>query len=97
MSMNATVQVRMDAELKTQVEALYRDLGTTFSEAVRIFAQQSLREGGMPFLPAKKTWEELTKEEIAARLSVAEGDIAQGRLLSQEELDSRITERLRHG
>ena len=49
MAMESTFQVRMDSEIKTRVEALYRDLGTSFAEAVRIFAQQSLRDGGMPF------------------------------------------------
>ena len=64
MAMDATCQIRMDGELKTQVEALYRDLGTSFAEAVRIFAQQSVREGRMPFRPSLKTWDELTAEEI---------------------------------
>ncbi|MCR4842262.1 MAG: type II toxin-antitoxin system RelB/DinJ family antitoxin [Eubacterium sp.] len=50
MAKEATLQVRMDAELKAEVEALYKELGTTFTEAVRIFAAQSIRENGMPFL-----------------------------------------------
>jgi len=49
MSKEATLQVRMDAELKEQVEELYRNLGTSFTEAVRIFAKQSLIENGIPF------------------------------------------------
>ena len=51
MAMKSTFQVRMDSDLKSQVEALYRNLGTSFAEAVRIFAQQSLREGECPFGP----------------------------------------------
>lgn len=46
----ATVQVRMDAELKQQVEELYRSMGTSFAEAVRIFARQSIEENAMPFV-----------------------------------------------
>ena len=42
MAMDATCQIRMDSDLKAQVEELYRNLGTSFSEAVRIFAQQSV-------------------------------------------------------
>ena len=49
MAMDATLQIRMNSDLKAEVEELYRNLGTSFAEAVRIFAQQSLREGGMPF------------------------------------------------
>ena len=97
MSMDATVQVRMNGELKAQVEELYRSLGTSFAEAVRIFAQQSIREGGMPFRPALKPWDELTREEIHAKLSKSEADIASGRVCSQAELDSRMRERFAHG
>ncbi len=52
----ATLQVRMDAALKTQAEELFRELGTSFAEAVRIFARQSIADGAMPFvirLPAE--------------------------------------------
>ena len=48
MPKEATVQIRMDPDMKEKVEALYSRMGTTFSEAVRIFAAQSLLVGGMP-------------------------------------------------
>lgn len=50
MAKEATLQVRMDAELKEQVEALYKRMGTSFSEAVRIFARQSIQDKAMPFV-----------------------------------------------
>ena len=59
MAKEATLQVRMDSTLKEQVELLYKTLGTSFAEAVRIFAQQSVAENGMPFkvqLPKKNTF-----------------------------------------
>ena len=49
MAKEATLQVRMDAELKEQVEALYKAMGSSFAEAVRIFAKQSVAEQAMPF------------------------------------------------
>ena len=49
MSKQATLQVRMDGELKAEVESLYKRLGTSFAEAVRIFARQSITEGALPF------------------------------------------------
>ena len=42
MAMDATLQVRMDSQIKNNVEELYHDLGTSFAEAVRIFAQQTI-------------------------------------------------------
>ena len=97
MAMESTFQVRMDSELKARVEALYRDLGTSFAEAVRIFARQSLRDGGMPFRPTLKTWDEMTAQEIAAKLAKSEADICEGRVFSQEDVDARMKERLAHG
>lgn len=89
MAMDATFQIRMNSELKSEVESLYRSLGTSFAEAVRIFAQQSLREGGMPFTPSLKTWDELSQDEINAKLRKSAADIASGRTLSQDTLDAK--------
>ena len=97
MAMESTFQVRMDSELKAQVEALYRSLGTSFAEAVRIFAQQSLRDGGMPFRPTLKTWDEMPAQEISAKLAKSEADTREGRVFSQEDVDVRMKERLAHG
>lgn len=49
MAKESTLQVRMDSELKEQAELLYKQLGTSFAEAVRIFARQSVEDGAMPF------------------------------------------------
>lgn len=49
MAKEATLQVRMDSELKEQAELLYQQLGTSFAEAVRIFARQSVSDRAMPF------------------------------------------------
>ena len=56
MARDSLFQVRMDSEIKRAVEELYSSMGTSFAEAVRIFATQSLIAGGMPFqikAPAK--------------------------------------------
>lgn len=44
MAKEAILQVRMDSEIKEQAELLYKQLGTSFAEAVRIFAKQSIEE-----------------------------------------------------
>ena len=97
MAMDATVQIRMNGEPKAQVEELYRSLGTSFAEAVRMFAQQSLREGGLPFRPTLKAWDEMTTQEIHEKLVRSDQDIVEGRLYTQEDLDLRMKERFSHG
>ncbi len=97
MAMDATLQIRMNSDLKAEVEELYRNLGTSFAEAVRIFAQQSLQEGGMPFRPTLKAWEDMTAQEVDAKLLRSEADIAAGRVYSQDELDRRMKGQFAHG
>ena len=43
------LEIKMDSDLKEQAEKLYEQMGTTFAEAIRIFAKQSVREKAMPF------------------------------------------------
>ncbi|MBR2207738.1 MAG: type II toxin-antitoxin system RelB/DinJ family antitoxin [Synergistaceae bacterium] len=50
MSEEAVMQVRIDADLKMQAENLYRKMGISFAEAVRLFAKQSVIENAMPFV-----------------------------------------------
>ena len=87
--MESTLQVLMDSALKSEVEALYKSHGICSEEAVRIFAQHSIRDGGMPFTPSLKTWDGLTQAEIDA-------DVAAGRVISQEQLDAEMRERFEH-
>ena len=49
MANDAVLQVRIDSRVKSEVEQLYREMGTTFSEAVRMFARQSLVQRKLPF------------------------------------------------
>ena len=66
MSGNTTnISIRMDAELKSQADALFAELGMNLSTAFNIFVRQSLREGGIPF--AVKL-DQPNKETIAAML-----------------------------
>lgn len=47
--MESVVQIRMDTEIKNAAEKLYKELGTSFAEAVRIFAKKSIDEQALPF------------------------------------------------
>lgn len=51
MAKDAVLQIRIDSELKEKVEALYENIGLSFSDAVRMFAVQSLVSNGLPFTP----------------------------------------------
>ena len=45
---STVMQFRMDTELKNDAETLFRELGTSFAEALRIFARQCVLTRSMP-------------------------------------------------
>ena len=45
---STVMQFRMDKELKQEAETLFRELGTSFAEALRIFARQCVLTRSMP-------------------------------------------------
>ena len=51
MAKDTILQVRVDAETKGAAEDLYKHMGISLSEAVRMFIAQSLIENQMPFHP----------------------------------------------
>ena len=55
MPKDVTLQVRMDAQLKQEAEELFRSIGTSFAEAVRMFARQSVLEQRIPFVVGEPT------------------------------------------
>jgi DNA-damage-inducible protein J len=46
---NNTIQTRVPATLKQDAEALFAGMGLKLSTAIRMFLQQSVNEGGLPF------------------------------------------------
>lgn len=67
-----TIQTRVSGELKQQAEALFASMGLGMSDAIRMFLQQSINEGGIPFQPRAKI---PNAETIAA---MEEGDRGEG-------------------
>ena len=55
---STVMQFRMDSELKRDAESLFRELGTSFAEALRIFARQCVLTRSMPIaiaMPRQET------------------------------------------
>lgn len=50
----STIQTRVDSELKEQAESLFKDMGITMTDAIRLFLKQSVNQGGLPFQPMGK-------------------------------------------
>lgn len=48
---NITIQSRVKPELKAEAEAIFAGLGMSMGDAIRIFLQQTVNMGGLPFTP----------------------------------------------
>ncbi len=51
---NVTVQARISQELKQEAETVLSAIGMTTAEAIRVFLQQTVNSGGLPFQPTAK-------------------------------------------
>ena len=49
LNMASTIQVRVEDELKSKSDALFKDLGTDTTTAIRMFLTQAVATNGFPF------------------------------------------------
>lgn len=49
MAKTAVINVRTEPEIKAQVEALYKSMGVSLSDAINMFLYKSLDFRGLPF------------------------------------------------
>ena len=57
---DSTFQMRINSEIKTQLECLFFDCGLSLTDAVNLFFQQCLNTKGLPFLVSTPS---MTREE----------------------------------
>jgi DNA-damage-inducible protein J len=67
---NVTVQARISADLKQEAEAVFNEIGLSTAEAIRLFLQQTVNSGGLPFRPTAKV---PSPETLAAILELEDG------------------------
>lgn len=92
MAKDAVFQVRMDSEIKENVEALYKEFGTSFAEAVRILAYQSLLQRKMPIIieaPKSVNVDLMSADEIERKLqkSIEQINKGKGKTISEVRAD----------
>lgn len=62
-----TFQVRMNPEIKTEVESIYARCGITLTDAFNLFIQQTLNAEGLPFLVTPNS-KQLLREQAITKL-----------------------------
>lgn len=83
----ATLQVRLDDQLRTRAQDVAAHMGLDLSSAIRLFLTQMVTENGLPFKPfADKFYS--VKNQDAIKKSIAQLNAGQTLTKSLEELDA---------
>ena len=64
-----TFQMRINPEVRQEVEKVYAAYGLSLTDAINVFIQQSLNESGLPFLLSPENTEYLKAKATARLLS----------------------------
>ena len=70
--MTSTIQIRVEDELKRKSDALFKDLDTDTTTAIRIFLTQAIATNGFPFEIKRQVvsnlYAPMTEKELLAKL-----------------------------
>ena len=89
--MSSTIQIRVDDELKTKSDTLFKELGTDTTSAIRMFLTQAVATGGFPFELKKKTvnpYVTLTEDEVLKKLETSRLHAAEGKVRDADDVVS---------
>ena len=99
MAKTATLNVRVNEEIKQQAEQICAQLGTSVSGAVNMLLSQIVLKRSIPFEVSAPKYEKpvglasMTKEEIDVMLQEGLDDIAAGRVQPMEVVHAELRER----
>ena len=78
--MPSMIQVRVDDELKSRSDSLFKELGTDTTTAIRIFLTQAVANNGFPFEIRRNAdiYRPLTENELLEKLAISRTHADQG-------------------
>lgn len=82
----STIQVRVDDDLKSKADALFKELGTDTISAIRMFLTQAVAYDGIPFEINNKTKEMkiMTEDEFLDRLASSRVQSREGKVIDAD-------------
>ncbi|MBM6732768.1 type II toxin-antitoxin system RelB/DinJ family antitoxin [Megasphaera stantonii] len=86
MAKTATINIRIEPEIKADVEKLFSSFGITVSDAVNIFLRKSLMEGGLPFDVKQPRYNGETEAAMQEARNIAAGKVPVKRYANVKEL-----------
>ena len=90
MARTANINVRTEPQTKSSAEAVYSSFGLTLSDAINVFLNMSIIEGGFPFEVKQPRYNRETEAAIAEARNIIAGKIDARRYSSAKELSDEI-------
>ena len=86
MARTANINVRTEPDTKAEAEALYSSFGLSLSDAINVFLNMSIMEGGFPFSVKQPRFNKETEAAIREARDIASGKQDAPRYFSAKEL-----------
>ena len=94
--MASTIQVRVDDDLKSKSDRLFKELGTDTTSAIRMFLTQAVAHNGFPF-EIKKTvqspYMSMSEEKLFQKLEVSRKHADEGKFRDADDVISDMREK----
>ena len=94
--MSSTIQVRVDDELKSKSDQLFKDLGTDTTSAIRMFLIQAVANNGFPFEIKKveqNPYVAMSEEMLLKKLERSRTSASQGNYKSADSVIADMREK----
>lgn len=75
MAKTASISLRIEPDVKAQLEALYASFGISVTDAINIFLHTSLMEGGFSFQPKQPRYNAETEAAIQETKDILAGKV----------------------
>jgi DNA-damage-inducible protein J len=76
MAKSATINMRVNPQVKSDAEAIFSSLGMTLTEAINVFLYKSVMEGGLPFDVRQPRYNATTEAAMAEARAIMDGKLA---------------------
>jgi DNA-damage-inducible protein J len=92
--MTTSINIRLDEDLKRDIEQFFSEIGLDTSTAIRMFFKQCLIEKALPFLPRTKDTPTVSSKQALDALSAMQATSVKLGLdkMSMEDIDAEIAE-----
>ena len=100
MQKDSTISLRIDSQLKSEVEEILNNLGIPMTTAITMYFSQIKLRKAIPFtpmIPEPKPYEAYTESEIGMICEDAFKEYKKGNTISSEQLEKEMKEMMKRG